>query len=54
MLATFQRMAERMAHRATRQAETRWDEALRWEALAEALASVQRELKSVATRVVMR
>lgn len=43
ILATLQRVAERMAHRVTRAAISDL-EALRWQALADACESVQREL----------
>jgi hypothetical protein len=44
ILATLQRVAERMAHRVTR-ADITELEALRWQSLADACVSVQRELE---------
>lgn len=45
VIATLRRMADRMAHRATR-GLIDWDEAVRWMALAEACASVEAEIEA--------
>jgi hypothetical protein len=50
LLATLQRLAERKAFSATR-GQVSFDAALRWQALADALASVRLELERQARQV---